>query len=120
MTELQKSTLLNAGINVDEALRRLMNNETLLIRVLLRFTNDTSFAALQKALSEGRVEDAFTAAHTLKGVAGNLSMGPVYMLSSDITEALRAGDLETARETMPQLEEKYQAVMAAIRTLPAR
>lgn len=120
MTEMQKKVLLEAGINVDDALRRLMNNETLLVRVLLRFTNDTNFAALQKAVAEDRVQDAFVAAHTLKGVAGNLSIEPVYLLSSDITEALRAGDLQTARDAMPLLEEKYRAVITALQTLSAQ
>ena len=71
MTEESKRRLVEAGIDVDDALARLMQNEGLLMRLLRAFLQDANFAQLQEALAKGDVSGAFTAAHTLKG--GNLT-----------------------------------------------
>ena len=67
MTEESKRRLVEAGIDVDDALARLMQNEGLLMRLLRAFLQDANFAQLQEALAKGDVSGAFTAAHTLKG-----------------------------------------------------
>lgn len=117
MTELQRETLLQAGVAIDDALRRMMNNETLLFRLLGRFLQDNSFGALQQALAEGRTQDAFAAAHTLKGVAGNLSLQPLFALSCDLVEDLRSGDLAAAQGKFPALEAQYHTTCAALEHL---
>ena len=90
MTEESKRRLVEAGIDVDDALARLMQNEGLFLRLLRAFLQDGNFARLQEALAKGDVSGAFTAAHTLKGVALNLGLGSLAHASSQMTEALRA------------------------------
>lgn len=117
MDAMQKQRLLDAGIAVDDALARFMNNEMLLLRFLTRFDQDPSFAALEQALADGRTDDAFLAAHTLKGVTGNLSMQPLYRLTCAMVEDLRAGALEAARQKLPALQAQYRLTLTALTAL---
>ena len=51
---------------------------------------EAGFDRLQEALGAGNLDDAFEAAHALKGMLGNLSLTPMYEKSCEITELLRA------------------------------
>ena len=114
MTEESKRRLVEAGTDVDDALARLMQNEGLLMRLLRAFLQDANFAQLQEALAKGDVSSAFAAAHTLKGVAGNLSLRDLFARVSEVVECLRGGDLGAAAEKMPAVEAAYRAVVVAI------
>lgn len=116
-TEIAR-TLESVGILWPEALDRFLNNETLLLRMLGRFPQEESFALLCRALADGDVHAAFAAAHSLKGVAGNLSIQPLYLLAGEMTETLRAGRLQEATEQLPALQEQYDQTVQALRTLP--
>ena len=115
MTEESKRRWGEAGIDVDDALARLMQNEGLLMRLLRAFLQDANFAQLQEALATGDVSGACTAAHTLKGVAGNLSMKDLFARVSEVVECLRGGDLAAAAGKMPAVEEAYRKVADALR-----
>lgn len=56
-----------AGIQVEEALGRFMNNEMLFNRFLEKFADDANYSLLKTAMAEGDAKGAFEAAHTLKG-----------------------------------------------------
>lgn len=114
MDQQKRERLCKAGIDVDGALARFMNNEALLLKFLFRFPADPNFAALEQALEQGNTEQAFTAAHTLKGVAGNLSLEELHRQVSLQVEDLRVGNLAQAREKMPQVCQAYEAVLSAL------
>lgn len=86
--------------------------------MLCRFPQEESFSLLCRALSEGDVTAAFAAAHSLKGVAGNLSIQPIYLLAGEMTETLRAGHLQEATAQLPALQEQYDRTVQVLRTLP--
>lgn len=117
MDEKRRVELEKAGIDTNDALARFMENEALMMKFLLRFPEDPSFAQLQEAMEHGDAAQAFTAAHTLKGVAGNLSMRDLYGLVSRVVEDLRAGDLAGAASRMPELEKRYQELVRTLRAL---
>ena len=86
--------------------------ETMLKRVpspdkVIRFVNmylaDKNFEALTVAMEEDNKENAFAAAHNLKGIASNLAFERLAGESSEITEALRSGNMEKAREYRERL-----------------
>ena len=114
MNPTDKQTLASAGIDVDGALDRFMGNEALLVRFLGKFPGDPNFFALETAIAAGNCDAAFTAAHTLKGVCGNLSMTALFDTVSRQTERLRDGDLAAAAGMMEALRSQYQAVCSAI------
>ena len=108
MTDGTKAALTGAGIQVDEALERLMGSEALLERLLGKFLEDRN-------LAEDRREDAFRAAHTLKGVCGNLSMTRLEALVSQMVELLRGeGELAAAQALLPEVTEACREVREAI------
>lgn len=110
----KKDILKAAGVDYDGALARFMGNEGLLTRFLKKFLDDPNFLGLQSALEQGDTEAAFRAAHTLKGVAGNLSLTELYDKAAKISEVLRGGDLEGAKAILPEVQETYQKIIDAI------
>lgn len=112
---MNKDALVSAGMDVDGALARLMGSEALLERLLGTFTADGNMAKLEAAAADGNVETAFEAAHTLKGVCGNLSMTTLFDLSSRVCDLLRSGDAAGAFALVPQIRDAYASMMDAIK-----
>ena len=115
MTPERRNQLEAAGIDVASALERMMGSEALLERLLGKFLDDPQYSALRAALEAGDAERAVSAAHTLKGVCGNLSMTDLYGLFTRQVDALRAGDLPLACGMMEEIAPAYERVTAAIR-----
>lgn len=77
------------GANVDEGVGRCMGNEEFYLRLVETAKGEAGFDQLFDAVQENRLEDAFSAAHSLKGILGNLALTPLYVPMSEITELLR-------------------------------
>lgn len=112
---MDRVRLAAGGIDVDDALSRLMNNEQLLARVLTMFLDDDNMAALEAACAAHDKTAAEATSHTLKGLAGNLSITPVYEASAAICDDVRAGEWERAVGRVPHLRAAYNAAQVAIR-----
>ena len=112
-----RAGLTAAGVNVDEALERFMGSEAMLERFLKKFPADKGFAALTAALEAGDHEGAVNAAHTLKGLCGNLSIKPLFAGFDRQVALMRAGDWDAAAAMMPQLTEDYNRALEAILAL---
>ncbi len=81
--------LKNYGANTDEALTRLMGNESFYMMLIPKIFDDKNFEALSQGIKEGDLDKAFEAAHSLKGVLGNLELTPILKPMLEITELLR-------------------------------
>ena len=103
------------GGNYSETMGRLMTEERIL-RFVRKFPADDSFNLLKDALSRASQEEAFRAAHTLKGVAQNLGFTALYEKASAVTEVLRGGSLNVAA-LMPDLESVYRLTVESIAAL---
>ena len=117
MTLERSSRLESGGIDVAQALERVMGNEALLERLLGRFLDDPQYPALCTALKGGDTEQAVIAAHTLKGVCQNLGFSNLYAPAVTLTETLRAGQLDGTAEQFAEVEKQYRITMAAIQAL---
>jgi len=78
------------GVDTKEGLTRCMNNEAFYFKMLKMGLNNDQFEKLEKALAANSLEEAFEAAHALKGVLGNLALTPLYNPVAEMTEMLRA------------------------------
>ena len=96
-----------------EVLGRLYS-DALVQRFVGKFLSDQSFQLLERSLAEKNYEEAFRAAHTLKGVTQNLSFTRLYQSSHELTEALRAQDYELAAQLFSKVEADYIQTAAAI------
>ena len=77
------------GANVEEGLSRCMGNEALYLKLVATIPSEASFANLKDGIDSKNLDAAFESAHALKGVAGNLSLTPLYEPLVSITELLR-------------------------------
>jgi HPt (histidine-containing phosphotransfer) domain-containing protein len=77
-------------INYDEGVKRVMNNAKLYVKLLTKFKTDTKLDDLDAALAAGDLEKAQTAAHTLKGVAANLSLTELYKQTLELETQIKA------------------------------
>ena len=84
-----------------EVLGRLYS-DALVQRFVGKFLSDQSFQLLEDALKAESYDEAFRAAHTLKGVTQNLSFTKLYQSSHEITEALRTKNYDLALELLPK------------------
>ena len=107
--------LVDAGIDVDEALSRMMGSEALLLRLLRKFLDDTNYEKLRAAVAAGDGEAALAASHTLKGVCGNLSMTALFGLLTRQVAAFRAGDWQGAAALLDEIGPAYARAANAIR-----
>ena len=96
-----------------EVLGRLYR-DALVQRFVGKFLSDQSFPLLEQSMKDRNYEEAFRAAHTLKGVTQNLSFTRLYQSSHEITEALRTQDYELAVQLFPKVEADYIQTAAAI------
>lgn len=109
-----KKGLEDAGFDVETAMERFMNNEEIYFRFLKKFCLDSSYQELLQAMQEQNMENAFNAAHTLKGLAGNLSVGILYRRLVPFVEFLRSRDTKAAMEYWPDIKEDYERSVEAI------
>ena len=114
MDERKRTCLEAAGVNVEDVLARFMNNEALMLKFLLRFPQDPNFQLLQEAMARQDLQGAYNAAHTLKGVAGNLSMTGLMAAVSTVVEDLRGGDMASAADKLPHLAQQYRQTVEAV------
>ncbi len=92
-------------------------NDNIISTFLKMFLKDESFKQLKVKLDLNDAEGAFGAAHNLKGVVLNLNFAGLIPSVLAITETLRGGDISTAKEQFPEVEEAYNAVKTALGNL---
>lgn len=105
------------GGDYEAVYQRMMKKEALIIKFAKKFIDDGSYKSLKENLEAGNVEEAFRAAHTLKGVAQNLGFEPLYKPSSDLAEILRAGSMEGAESLMDAISAEYEKTVSALKEL---
>ena len=77
----------NLGGDYSQVEKRLPS-VSLIKRFITKFLDDGSFSELCQAMQAGQREQAFRAAHTLKGVCANLSFDRLGASASQLTELL--------------------------------
>jgi HPt (histidine-containing phosphotransfer) domain-containing protein len=113
---MDQQECLRAGIDYNDGVARFVGNAGIYEKFLKEFLSDQSFAALETALDGGDLSASFQAAHTLKGLTGNLSLNVLYGHLVTLTDALRgAGNLPLAQSLFPTVREDYRRAVDFIR-----
>lgn len=113
----ERAKLEAIGIDVDDALKRFVNNDKLMAKFMKKFLTDPCYGQLVEAIKSGNVETSFKSAHTLKGVAGNLSMKQLFAVVSEATEHFRAGNFEPGAAVMPRITEQYELTIKTLKEI---
>lgn len=96
-----------------------LRSERMVQKYVLKFLDDQSFDVLCRSLETGNLEEAFRAAHTIKGMCQNLGFTKLQDSSSLATEKLRSGDLDGARALLDLVRSDYECTAGAIRAFQA-
>lgn len=76
-------------------------------RFALKFLKDKSCERLIECIENEDYEEAFRAAHSIKGISLNLGFTQLYNISSLLTEELRDGKKLTNRLNLEKTTEEY-------------
>ncbi len=114
MDENQERALVLRNTDIEGAMRRFENNESFYISCLQLFLEDETIRELNKTVKEKRWDDAFTAAHALKGLAGNMGFVPLMHAVGQLVVLIRSGRLREVDESMLQVNSDYRDITDAI------
>ncbi|MCI8594724.1 MAG: Hpt domain-containing protein [Oscillospiraceae bacterium] len=101
------------GGNYDDVLGRL-RSERMIQKFVLKFLDDASYETLCVAMAAQNREEAFRAAHTIKGVCQNLGFTALLASSSALSDALRHEWMPEAPALAKQVGDDYRCVTEAI------
>ena len=107
-------TLKEYGADTEDALARCMNNADFYVMLVGKSLGDANFAKLRQEIEAKNYDEAFSAAHALKGGVTNLSLTPLAEPVIEITESLRAKD--TTKDYGPLLD-KMDEQLAKLKAL---
>lgn len=88
--------------------------EKFIQKFVLKFLDDKTHDLLVSSWEKGDYEEAFRAAHTIKGMCQNLSFSQLQDSSSQLTEALRGGYTPEADGLYQRVLEDYDKTAGAI------
>ncbi len=115
MSNSRKNTLIEAGIDVDGAIEILCGDEEVLETVLNIFLEDENFTKLYQAIKNEDYQNAFYAAHTLKGVFSNLCMYNLQKICVNLVEKLRINDYDGVDLIVEEMKLMYDEICSVIK-----
>jgi HPt (histidine-containing phosphotransfer) domain-containing protein len=85
----------NDFIDIEEGLNRVLNNKNLYIRLLTKFKDETNLTALTDAINAADLTTAKEKAHTMKGIAANLSLKKLFLEVQELEAKVKEGIADT-------------------------
>lgn len=98
MDKSEVEFLESKGFDVNGALKRFLNNEALYKKCMKKFLDDNSYEDFRQAYDAGNCNDAFRAAHTMKGIVANLGINSLYHVLVPMVEKLRVQDMNISED----------------------
>ena len=99
-------------INEEEGKKRVMNNSKLYAKLLTKFKTDTNLNDLKAYVEVQDWEKAQAAAHTIKGIAANLSFTELFNQALDVEIQAKGQSLKP--ETLESLNQCFIETLAAV------
>lgn len=93
-----------------------LTSERMVQKFVLKFLNDGSYDLLVRSMAEENWQEAFRAAHTIKGVCQNLAIDRLQSSSSRLCESLRNGHTPEADALAEEVKADYRQTVSAIQT----
>ena len=94
-------------------------SERIIQKFVLKFLDDGSYQLLLDSLAAGNGEEAFRAAHTIKGMCQNLGFARLSASSTALTEKLRGGLDGDYGPLLEQVKQDYANATEAIQRFKA-
>ncbi len=104
----------SCGVNISSGLTRFAGNRKAYEKILLKFPDDKSFAELSDAIGSQDYNNAVKAAHSLKGIASNLSMVTFAETVYQLEQALSQENYNQALDLFFQVKDLYEVLTEVI------
>jgi HPt (histidine-containing phosphotransfer) domain-containing protein len=111
----QRHALALRETDIDGAIKRLGDSESLYVSCLRGFLDDKTTEELNISVEQCVWDEAFTAAHALKGVAGNMGFVPLMQSVGQLLVLIRGGRLNDINEALEQVNSCYRDITDGIR-----
>ncbi len=107
------------GIDLEAGLKRVSGNRALYYELLGKFLRNFSDTTdrIRKALDAGDTALAQHLAHTIKGVAGNISAQPLQKTAGELELMLKEGAFEQAQNLLEPFDSALNTLLEALNTL---
>ncbi len=105
------------GMDLNDVIDRFSGNSSLLIRMIKKFPGDRAFSDIAEAMAKGDFASASDAAHSLKGLSGNLGLSALYSITSRMNQAGKKCDYADFEWYFSELKLEYDRVLTAISKL---
>ena len=119
MTANLRAALSSYGIDYGDAMDRFGGNAELFFRLARKYLDGDNYARLVSAMEMHDFDEAYRQAHSLKGVAGNLSFTKLYNIAAEIASNLREGEYVAAESYLPDAEAAHERIVEALGKLEA-
>lgn len=86
------------GLNTQEALGRFMGNEALFLSFVRQLPEKLDFTKIRQALEQMDEETFYMHVHNLKGMAGNLSIAPIFECAQAILVEFRTSKFQNEQK----------------------
>lgn len=116
------ATEFDEPIDLAGLLRRCLDDAQFCAMILHKFAarSQDQLAALQRAIESGNAVELAREAHTLQGVAANLSATGIRARAEELERVARAGDLRAARAAFEQARGEVDRCRLAVPELLVR
>jgi HPt (histidine-containing phosphotransfer) domain-containing protein len=105
-------------INEEEGKKRVMNNGKLYAKLLTKFKSDTNLENLSASAEAEDWDKARIAAHTLKGLAANLSLTELFNQSLDVETQVKNKSIKT--ESLEKLKVCFAETLVQVEKVIAQ
>lgn len=104
------------GLETDKALRRLGGNVDLLRKLIIRFgeTQADTVTRIRAAIESGDAETALRAAHTFKGVAGNIGATQMFERAAMVEGILKQGKADGLAGALDEMERELNLLLKQV------
>ena len=104
------------GLETDKALRHLEGNVDLLRKLIIRFgaTQADTVTRIRTAIESGDAETAARAAHTFKGVAGNIGATQMFERAAMVEGMLKQGKADGLADALDEMEQELNLLLERI------
>lgn len=111
--------LLDVGLDADTQISRFMDSEEMFVKFYKGFFTaaDAVVTQLETAVEKGDTDTVIHAAHSLKGLAGNIGLYGVYDPSKKIVDDLRAGYKDEYKSDFDKAYGAYTAALSVSRLM---
>lgn len=100
---------IKSGVDFEAGVKRLLGDKVFYVKLLKEFSKDyLSYPHdMRKALEEGNIDVMLRMAHTLKGIAGNLSAYAIQRIATEIETVTKENHFEKYCNLLKELDEAF-------------